>query len=393
MDPYLIPVKLPHSSYDILLQSAEGPPGHSLIQLGSQMRARGLSGRALVVSHPGIAKHFAEKLLQGLQQAGFAAHLCLLPAGERYKTLRSVAKIYDAALAFGLERSSTLVALGGGVIGDIVGFAAATWLRGIPFVQVPTSLLAMVDAAIGGKTGVNHPQGKNLIGAFYQPRLVWIDPTVLKTLPPREFTSALAEVIKYGVIQAADVFEFLEDRPQLSRYTDFAPDDLHYLLRRSAECKAWVVQQDEKEAGLRAILNYGHTLGHALEAATGYRRYLHGEAVAIGMVAAGEIARRLGWWSAAEAERQRRLIEKAGLPSRWPAGIPWETVLQAMQADKKVKQGRIRFVLPRRIGQAELTDQVELAEVQAALASITATSGTLELGKPKDKKAWHGNNG
>jgi len=371
MDPYLIPVKLPHSSYDILLQSAEGPPGHSLIQLGSQMRARGLSGRALVVSHPGIAKHFAEKLLQGLQQAGFAAHLCLLPAGERYKTLRSVAKIYDAALAFGLERSSTLVALGGGVIGDMVGFAAATWLRGIPFVQVPTSLLAMVDAAIGGKTGVNHPQGKNLIGAFYQPRLVWIDPTVLKTLPPREFTSALAEVIKYGVIQAADVFEFLEDRPQLSRYTDFAPDDLHYLLRRSAECKAWVVQQDEKEAGLRAILNYGHTLGHALEAATGYRRYLHGEAVAIGMVAAGEIARRLGWWSAAEAERQRRLIEKAGLPSRWPAGIPWEAVLQAMQADKKVKQGRIRFVLPRRIGQAELTDQVELADIQAAVESIT----------------------
>lgn len=371
MDPYLIPVKLPHSSYDILIQSAEGPSGHSLIQLGSQMRARGLSGRALVVSHPGIAKHFAEKLLQGLQQAGFAAHLCLLPAGERYKTLRSVAKIYDAALAFGLERSSTLVALGGGVIGDIVGFAAATWLRGIPFVQVPTSLLAMVDAAIGGKTGVNHPGGKNLIGAFYQPRLVWIDPTVLKTLPPREFTSALAEVIKYGVIQAADVFEFLEDRPQLSRYTDFAPDDLHYLLRRSAECKAWVVQQDEKEAGLRAILNYGHTLGHALEAATGYRRYLHGEAVAIGMVAAGEIARRLGWWSAAEAERQQRLIEKAGLPSRWPAGIPWEAVLQAMQADKKVKQGRIRFVLPRRIGQAELTDQVELADIQAAVESIT----------------------
>jgi len=356
------------------------------------MRARGLSGKALVVSHPGIAKHFAERLLQGLHQAGFAAHLCLLPAGERYKTLRSVAKIYDAALAFGLERSSTLVALGGGVIGDMVGFAAATWLRGIPFVQVPTSLLGMVDAAIGGKTGVNHPQGKNLIGAFYQPRLVWIDPTLLQTLPQREFTSALAEVIKYGVIQAADLFEFLEDRPQLSRHTDFTPADLHYLLRRCAECKAWVVQQDEREGGLRAILNYGHTLGHALETVTGYRRYLHGEAVAIGMVAAGEIARRLGWWSAAEAERQRHLIEKAGLPSRWPAGIPWETVLQAMQADKKVKQGRIRFVLPRRIGQAELTDQVELAEVQAALASITATSGTLELGKPKDKKAWHGNN-
>ncbi len=374
MDPCLIPVKLPHGSYDIVIQSPEGPRGHNLIQLGSQMRARGLAGKALVVSHPGIAKHFAEKLMQGLQQAGFAAHLFLLPAGERCKTLRSVARIYDAALSFGLERSSTLIALGGGVIGDMVGFAAATWLRGIPWVQVPTSLLAMVDAAIGGKTGVNHPGGKNLIGAFYQPRLVWMDPTVLQTLPRREFTSALAEVIKYGVIQAADLFEFLEKQPRLGRYTDFAPSDLHYLLRRCAECKAWVVQQDEREGGLRAILNYGHTLGHALETVTGYRRYLHGEAVAIGMVAAGEIARRLGWWSATEAERQRHLIERAGLPSHWPAGIPWEAVLQVMQADKKVKQGRIRFVLPRRIGQAELTDQVELADVQAALASMTETS-------------------
>jgi 3-dehydroquinate synthase len=250
MDPCLIPVKLPHGSYDIVIQSPEGPRGHNLIHLGSQMRARGLAGKALVVSHPGIAKHFAEKLMQGLQQAGFAAHLFLLPAGERYKTLRSVARIYDAALSFGLERSSTLIALGGGVIGDMVGFAAATWLRGIPWVQVPTSLLAMVDAAIGGKTGVNHPGGKNLIGAFYQPRLVWMDPTVLQTLPRREFTSALAEVIKYGVIQAADLFEFLEEQPRLGRYTDFAPSDLHYLLRRCAECKAWVVQQGRTRRGL-----------------------------------------------------------------------------------------------------------------------------------------------
>jgi 3-dehydroquinate synthase len=371
MDPCLIPVKLPSSQYNILIHSPEGPSGHSLIQLGSQMRALGLSGKALVVSHPLIAKHFAEGLMQGLQSAGFTPHLCLLPAGERYKTPRSIAKIHDAALAFGLERSSTLIALGGGVIGDMAGFAAATWLRGIPFVQVPTSLLAMVDAAIGGKTGVNHPKGKNLIGAFHQPHLVWIDPTVLQTLPRREFTSALAEVIKYGVIQAADVFEFLEDRPKLSRYADFAPADLQHLLVRSAECKALVVQQDEKEGGLRAILNYGHTLGHALETVTQYRRYLHGEAVAIGMVAAGEIAQRIGWWSVAESQRQRRLIEKAGLPSQWPAGIPWEAVLQAMQADKKVKQGRIRFILPRQIGQAELSDQVGLADIQAAVESIT----------------------
>ncbi|MEN9211091.1 MAG: 3-dehydroquinate synthase [Thermostichus sp. DG_1_6_bins_120] len=372
MDPCLIPVKLPGSQYDILIHSPEGPSGHSLIQLGSQMQARGLSGKALVVSHPLIAKHFAAPLMQGLQAAGFIPHLCLLPAGERYKTLRSLAKIYDAALASGLERASCMIALGGGVIGDMAGFAAATWLRGIPFVQVPTSLLAMVDAAIGGKTGVNHPKGKNLIGAFHQPRLVWIDPTVLKTLPAREFSSALAEVIKYGVIQAPDVFEFLEERPKLSRYADFAPADLHHLLVRSAECKAWVVQQDEKEGGLRAILNYGHTLGHALESITHYRRYLHGEAVAVGMVAAGEIARQMGWWSAAEAERQRRLIERAGLPSQWPTGIPWEAVVQAMQADKKVKQGRVRFILPRRIGQAELTDQINLDQVRAAVEAITA---------------------
>ncbi len=373
MDPRLIPVKLPNAEYDICIHSPQGPSGHSLRELGSQLQARGLSGKALVVSHPGIAKHFASPLIQGLEAAGFTAQLCLLPAGERYKTLRSVSKIYDAALAFGLERTSTLIALGGGVIGDMVGFAAATWLRGIPFVQVPTSLLAMVDAAIGGKTGVNHPKGKNLIGAFYQPRLVWIDPTVLNTLPAREFTSALAEVIKYGVIQAPDVFEFLEGCPQLSRYADFQPADLQHLLVRSAECKAWVVQQDEKEAGLRAILNYGHTLGHALESLTHYRRYLHGEAVAIGMVAAGEIALRLGWWSSAEAERQRRLIEKAGLPSHWPTGIPWEALVQTMQADKKVRQGRIRLVLPRRIGQAELTDQVDLEHVKAAVEAITAS--------------------
>ncbi|MEN9225894.1 MAG: 3-dehydroquinate synthase [Thermostichus sp. HHBFW_bins_43] len=371
MDPRLIPVKLPSSQYDILIHAPEGPSGYSLRQLGSQMRTRGLAGKALVVSHPLIAKHFAEGVMQGLQEAGFVAQLCLLPAGERFKTPRSIAKIHDAALAFGLERSSSLIALGGGVIGDMAGFAAATWLRGIPFVQVPTSLLAMVDASIGGKTGVNHPQGKNLIGAFHQPRLVWIDPTVLKTLPRREFVSALAEVIKYGVIQAADVFEFLEDRPKLSRYDDFAPADLHHLLVRSAECKALVVQQDEKEGGLRAILNYGHTLGHALESVTHYRRYLHGEAVAVGMVAAGEIARRLGWWSAGEAQRQRQLIEKTGLPSQWPSGIPWEAVLQAMQADKKVKQGQIRFVLPRQIGHAELTDQVGLELVQAVVESIT----------------------
>jgi 3-dehydroquinate synthase len=252
----------------------------------------------------------------------------------------------------------------------MAGFAAATWLRGIAVVQVPTTLLAMVDAAIGGKTGVNHPGGKNLIGAFHQPSLVLVDPSTLATLPPRELQAGMAEVIKYGVIADPVLFEALERQGALATLDDLGPALLGQILRRSATAKARVVAADEREGSLRAILNYGHTLGHVVETLTGYRRYLHGEAVAIGMVAAGILSRELGLWSGAEEERQRQLIAGAGLPLEAPPLDP-EAVRECLLRDKKVRDGRVRFVLPTQIGAVELRDDVPLESALGALMQTT----------------------
>ncbi|WP_026101166.1 3-dehydroquinate synthase [Synechococcus sp. PCC 7336] len=366
MSAVSIPVCLPDTPYDIAIASS------SLTQLGCAMVERGLSQKVLVVSNPVIFKHYGRAVLDGLGKADFMPSTCILPAGERYKTLRSVQKIYDAALAAGLERSSTIVALGGGVIGDMAGFAAATWLRGIQVVQVPTTLLAMVDAAIGGKTGVNHPQGKNLIGAFKQPRLVWIDPDVLATLPPREFRAAMAEVIKYGVIRMPELFEYLENLSQLASFRSFDAAALFHAIEQSARCKADVVVQDEKEGGLRAVLNYGHTVGHAIESATHYRRYRHGEGVALGMEAAARIASNLGWWERGNGDRQRDLMERCGLPVRLPAEIDRDRVVALTHSDKKVKSGKVRFVLPRAIGRVEITDAVGDGDVLQVLEAMQA---------------------
>ncbi|HEY9618641.1 MAG TPA: 3-dehydroquinate synthase [Microcoleaceae cyanobacterium] len=352
--PSVIPVSLPDQSYDITIASG------NLDQLGSQMLQLAKLGRqVLVVSNPTIFRHYGDRTIAALTSAGFEVGHCILPAGERYKTPATIQKIYDAALELRLERTSTIVALGGGVIGDMAGFAAATWLRGINVVQVPTSLLAMVDSAIGGKTGVNHPRGKNLIGAFHQPRLVLIDPDVLKTLPAREFRAGMAEVIKYGVIWDAELFEHLEAAKRLSQLSYISADQLQDILTRSCQAKAHVVSKDEKEAGLRAILNYGHTIGHAIESLTGYRLVNHGEAVAIGMVAAGQLAVALNLWSDICAERQLALIAKAGLPIQIPAGIEVDVIVAALQLDKKVQAGQVRFVLPKDIGTAIVTDQVD----------------------------------
>jgi 3-dehydroquinate synthase len=314
MQSVIIPVELPQQSYSIAIA-----PG-IIDQLGAECQSLQPGKKVLVVSNPAIFRKYGESAIASLKAAGFETYSCILPAGERYKTLTSVQKIYNAALSNRLERSSTLVALGGGVIGDMTGFAAATWLRGINFVQVPTTLLAMVDAAIGGKTGVNHPQGKNLIGAFYQPRLVLIDPQVLKTLPVREFRAGMAEVIKYGVIWDAELFAQLEASKRLDQLRYLDEGLLPEILKKSCQAKADVVSKDEKEAGLRAILNYGHTIGHAVESLTGYRAVNHGEAVAIGMVAAGQIAVELQFWDKADAQRQDALIQKAGLPDKLPGG-------------------------------------------------------------------------
>ena len=346
---------------------------HSLEGLGEKLITLGLgqkSNRVLVVSNPIIFKHYGDRTVNSLKSAGFEVASLILPAGERFKTAASLQKIYDAALLNRLERSSVIVALGGGVIGDMAGYAAATWLRGLDFVQVPTTLLAMVDSAIGGKTGINHPQGKNLIGAFHQPRLVWTDPEVLKTLPVREFRAAMAEVIKYGVIWDQELFEQLSacDRLDQMRYLKSAT--LNLILSHCARAKAEIVSKDEKEGNLRAILNYGHTVGHAIEMVTNYRLFNHGEAVGLGMVIAGAIAVELGFWQQSDQNAQLQLINKAKLPINLPKDIDLNQIINAMSQDKKVESGKVIFVMPQAIGKSIVTDQVDLGTVLKVLKKL-----------------------
>ncbi|WP_017663625.1 3-dehydroquinate synthase [Baaleninema simplex] len=360
----VIRVNLPQDPYEIAIAS------DGLDRLGSWMKSLDLGKKAMLVSNPTVFDRYGKRAIAALEAAGFEASHYLFPDGEEYKTFDSVRGFYDAALNEKLERSSTVVALGGGVVGDMTGFAAATWLRGIHFVQVPTSLLAMVDASIGGKTGVNHPQGKNLIGAFYQPRLVLIDPNVLKTLPDREFRAGMAEVIKYGVIWDAELFGQLESAAKLDRLDQLSPELLQEILVRSCQAKADVVSRDEKEAGLRAILNYGHTIGHAVESLTGYTELLHGEAVGIGMVAASRLAVAMDLWDRRCDDRQLALIEKTGLPTRIPQGVDFDAIVAKLQTDKKVKDGRVRFVLPTEIGRATISDRITEDLVRSALETM-----------------------
>jgi 3-dehydroquinate synthase len=359
-----IPVQLPTSRYNVVIQH------QGLHQLGEKCRELQLGAKIIVVSNPIVFKHYGSEVVEALTQAGFQVFTCILPAGERYKTPNSLQKIYDCAVEHHLERSSTLLALGGGVIGDMTGFAAASWLRGINFIQVPTSLLAMVDASIGGKTGINHPQGKNLIGAFYQPRLVMIDPDILATLPVREWRAGMAEVIKYGIIWDAELWDMLEKADRLDRFGGMDRGLIAEILRRSAQAKVDVVSQDEKEAGIRAILNYGHTIGHAVESLTGYKVVNHGEAVAIGMVAAGQIAVAAQMWSNLDTERQDAVIRKTSLPTKLPSGLAIEDIVAALFLDKKVQAGRVRFVLPTKIGSACVTDTIDNTLVADILTSM-----------------------
>ncbi|MBF2034966.1 MAG: 3-dehydroquinate synthase [Leptolyngbyaceae cyanobacterium T60_A2020_046] len=367
----VISVPLPHQPYNVVIASGV------LDELGAGLAEHTPplikpSQRLVLVSNPDVFGPYGDRAIVALENAGYTVTPCLLPEGEQHKTLASVQIIYDAALAAGLERGSAMVALGGGVIGDMTGFAAATWLRGIAFVQVPTTLLAMVDASIGGKTGVNHPQGKNLIGAFHQPKQVFIDPQVLHTLPDREFRAGMAEVIKYGVIWDAALFERLEAAERLDDIRHVSADLLQEILTRSCQAKADVVSKDEKEAGLRAILNYGHTIGHAIESLMHYQGVNHGEAVGIGMVAAGEIAVRMGWWEPSAAARQLALLQKTGLPIQIPAGCDTDAIIDALKTDKKVEDGCIRFVLPTQIGVAKVTNEPSPALVREVVAALTA---------------------
>ncbi|HEU4753500.1 MAG TPA: 3-dehydroquinate synthase, partial [Armatimonadota bacterium] len=283
--------------------------------------------------------------------------------------LEQLADVYHHLVAAGLDRRSAVVALGGGVVGDLAGFAAASYLRGIDFVQVPTTLLAQVDASVGGKTGIDLPEGKNLVGAFHQPRLVFIDLQTLDTLPEPDYRAGLAEIIKYGVIWDPELFRFLE----VNRTAVLAhqPEELEHLVARSCEIKAEVVGRDEREGGLRAVLNYGHTIGHAVEAVAGYGRYLHGEAVAIGMAAAGRLAARRGWLPESTAQRIETLIREYGLPARLREPLPVGPLMEAMLRDKKTQSGELRFILARDIGRVEVAP-VAAEDVRAVLETVGA---------------------
>ena len=362
-----INVALERNPYDIVIgDGVLGTVGEELHRLGAKP-----GKKILVVSNADVAGPYGEACLNSLKEKGFNVELLVIEAGEEQKHLRTVSQIHDAAFAFKLERSSMLLALGGGVVGDMTGFAAATWLRGVGVVQVPTTLLAMVDASIGGKTGVNHPGGKNLIGAFHQPHLVLIDPTTLDTLPIREFRAGMAEVIKYGILGDTDLFLELESCKDPSSPNGLGRTTLESILQRSAAAKASIVAADEREGGLRAVLNYGHTFGHVVEALCGYGTWLHGEAVALGMVAVGELAVQRGNWSRGDAERQKQLIAKAGLPTTWPE-LNLEAVLHTLQGDKKVRDGQLRFVIPTGIGSVEIQNDISRDEITHCLEQLAA---------------------
>jgi 3-dehydroquinate synthase len=315
---------------------------------GQLMQQAGLLGKVAIVTNPTVAQLYLDPVHEALSQAGFETTPVLLPDGEEHKTLKSLSTIYDRLVAERFERKSCVLALGGGVIGDLAGFAAATYLRGIPYVQVPTTLLAQVDSSVGGKTGVNHDAGKNLIGAFYQPKLVLIDVAVLRSLPRREFVAGLAEVIKYGVIADRYLFELLEQN--LEKILALDRELLTQIIVRSCENKVRVVEADEREDDYRAVLNFGHTIGHALEAATGYRQFLHGEAVGIGMVKAAALSVQQGFCDPKSFERITKLIKKAGLPTEFPPGMSVSSLVQGMEVDKKAAGGQIKFVISEGLG-------------------------------------------
>jgi 3-dehydroquinate synthase len=292
----------------------------------------------------------------------------VLPDGERHKDWVTLNRIFDTMLQERCDRGTTVVALGGGVVGDMAGFAAAAYQRGVPFVQIPTTLLAQVDSSVGGKTGINHPLGKNMIGAFWQPQLVLADTDTLKTLPDRELRAGVAEVIKYGLIRDSDFYAWLE--ADVERLLARDEEALAYAIERSCKNKADVVAEDETESGVRATLNLGHTFGHAIEAGTGYGNWLHGEAVAAGMVMAAELSTRLGWLDAKAVESVRALLERAGLPVQGPK-MDAGRYLDLMQVDKKVADGKLRLVLLEAIGRARIGKDVPLADICAAIESCS----------------------
>ncbi len=354
----IVQVELGNRSYPVCVGSG------ILDSVGVRLREAGAGSRVALLTTITVGKLYAAAVRRSLETAGFDVTPIEIPDGEEHKTLVTLAGIYDRLVDAGLDRGATLVALGGGVVGDIGGFAAATFLRGIALVHVPTTLVAQVDAAIGGKTGVNHPRGKNLVGAFHQPRFVLADVEVLRSLPPREFVAGLAEVVKYGASLDAGLFGFLEE--SLPRVLALEPAALTRVVTACCRLKAAVVTADETEAGYRAVLNFGHTIGHAVETLTGYTRYLHGEAVAIGLAYASRLSVARGYCEPQAAARVRHLLERAGLPVDVPAGLDAAAIARAVGTDKKTRAGAVKFVCLEAIGRtrfeylcgAEIAEQI-----------------------------------
>ena len=350
-----ITVPLGNRSYDILI-------GHGLLNNAAQHISQ---KRVCIVTDKNVAKHHLTTLEKSLRSNGTEVNSIVLPAGEKTKSFKFLQQVIDTVLNLSIERGFTLIALGGGVIGDLTGFAASCILRGIDFVQIPTTLLSMVDSSVGGKTGINAPQGKNLVGAFYQPKKVLMDLNLLATLPKREFISGYAEVAKYGLINNPDFFAWLEKN--ISAIKKRKPEALLYAIAESCKAKRDIVAADEREANVRALLNLGHTFGHALEAETGFSRtLLHGEAVAIGMLQAMQLSVNLGLCNARDLERARAHLNKAGLPTQSPS-LPKSALLAHMQKDKKVKDGKMVFILSRGIGKAFISSDVTEQQILEVL--------------------------
>lgn len=361
--PQHVNINLGDRSYDILIGSG---------LLGAEVSYAGLprAARAMVVSNPTVMALYGDLLVKTLKKHYPSVHTALLPDGESHKNWQSLNLIFDALLTHRCDRSTVLFALGGGVVGDMTGFAAASYMRGVPFVQVPTTLLAQVDSSVGGKTAINHPMGKNMIGAFHQPQRVVCDLDVLKSLPDRELSAGLAEIIKYGPIADMVFMEWIETNMDALRARDSAA--LAFAVRRSCEIKAWVVGQDERESGMRAILNFGHTFGHAIEAGMGYGAWLHGEAVGCGMVMAGRLSAALGLVDEAFVERLARLVQRAGLPLVAPVLDARDNVgryLELMRVDKKAEAGAIKFVVIDPVGHASVRSAPDAIVAQVINAS------------------------
>ena len=355
-----IDLDLGRRSYAILI-------GAGLIhRIGDELEGLALGSKIAIVTNGVVRPLYGDEVAQAMEEKGFDVTTIEIPDGEKYKSLETAARLYDELIEFRMDRTSSVIALGGGVIGDLAGFVAATYMRGINFINLPTTLLAQVDSAVGGKTGVDHPKGKNLIGAFHQPRIVLCDLDCLKTLPKKELVAGMAEVIKYGVIVDAGFFSFIESH--IKEILDLDENAMMEVVRSSCAAKAAVVEEDEREGGLRAILNYGHTLGHAIESLTGYSHYIHGEAVAIGMVAAARIAVAMKLCEPAVVNRLDALLTGFGLTTAMPELNP-DDVIEILAHDKKVQDGRVRFVLPERMGKVTIRDDVEPDIVRRVLLS------------------------